>query len=226
MKVVDRDEFKDLESTLEEVVDGLVQEIAQRPTEPKRIARPQQGHGVRQMQATYLELCRQALNPVVRYIKAMQRGVATKEMIEVMALIVAPLIKKTHAVGLDLHGRRLRSLQIVLQGIIRSKARRITLEQQHSLGEVYWPVHEAFALKMRGHCLAVANLLEFYRKLKRSKQVTLSEIRALFAIGIPSLTMIRKSSLTELISLTGIARARVRHIRNIAREFQLLWYLA
>jgi hypothetical protein len=78
---------------------------------------------------------------------------------------------------------------------------------------------------MRGNAIAVANLLTFYRKLKRQAAITQVELRKLFAIGVPSLSMVRKSSLEELTSLTGIPQDRMSVIRKIAREFQLIWYM-
>ena len=51
------------------------------------------------------------------------------------------------------------------------------------------------------------------------------DLRKLFAIGIPSLTMIRKSTLEDLSSLSGIPKDRISSIRKLAREFQLEWYM-
>ena len=215
-------ELLDLESSLEDVVSDLVDNISK----DKRTSRSKgkASFGTKQMQSTYLELCRNHLNPITRYIKAMHLGVLTKDMIEVMQLIVAPLLKKTRQVGMDQHARKLQSFSVVLQEVARKTASgRVQPEQVASLEEVYWPMHEAFKLQMRGNAVAVANLLSFYRKLKNSTKVAPQELRKLFAIGVPSLSMIRKSSLDELTSLSGIPLQRISEIRKIAREFQLIW---
>lgn len=218
-------ELADLESSLEELVDGLVKDIGRKSGDARRKGGKRSVYGTRQMQATYLEICRTNLNPVARYLKAMHLGVVTKDMIEVMELMTAPLVKKTRQVGLEEQARKLRSFHVVLQEISKSDSARITAAQQQALDEVYWPVHESFGLEMRGNAIAVANLLTFYRKLKRSNQVNSVELRKVFAIGVPCLTMIRKSSLEELTSLTGIEQERMRVIRKIAREFQLVWFM-
>jgi hypothetical protein len=221
-------ELLDLESSLEDVVSDLVDGLTRKTNSRRKTAksRSSKGHGTRQMQQTYVDLCQQSLNPVVRYMKAITCGVVTKDMVEVMGLIVAPLVNKTKQVGLDQYARKLRSLHIVLQEITRSKSSKITSSQEKSLEEVYWPVHEAFELEMRGHAVAVANMLAFFKKIKRSSKVSQVELKKLFAIGIPSLSMIRKSSIDELTSLTGIPYARMAVIRKIAREFQLVYVWA
>jgi hypothetical protein len=135
-------------------------------------------------------------------------------------------VRRTKQVGLDEEARKLRSFHIVLQGVLRSRSTRIAKEEQGAIDEVYWPVHEAFGLELRGNAIAVANLLAFYRKLKRLSGVSTLELSKLFSIGVPSLSMIRKSSLIELTSLTGIERERMAAIRKIAREFNLVWMMA
>lgn len=222
-QAVKSQELFDLESSLEEVVSGLVDELEKKPKSGKRF-KGRAPHGTRQMQATYLELCRNQLNPLSRYLKALHLGIANKDLIEVMLLIVAPLVKKTQQVSLALQARKLRSLQVVLQEITKGKSARVTEAELASLEEAYWPVHETFKLAMRGNAIAIANLITFYRKLKKSKQVSAKELQQLFAMGISCLSMVRKSSLDELCSLTGIARDRASALRKIAREFSLVWY--
>ena len=153
-------EFLDFESSLEDLVEDIIstgKKAKSKKTQSKKF-------GTRQMQRTYLEICRNSLTPIVRYVKAINIGVTVKDLVEVTALIVQPLIKKTSQVGLEQEARKLRSFHVVLQSIQRSKSSKITNDQAASLFEVYWPVHEAFELNMRGHSLAVANLLSFYKK--------------------------------------------------------------
>lgn len=217
-------EFLDLSNSLEDLVSDLVKDADKKPAAGRRRG-GKDVYGTKQMQSTYVEICRNTLNPIARYLKAIHIGVVTKDMIEVMNLMVAPLVKKTKQVGLEQQARKLRSFHVVLQELVNADSARITAAQQASLDEVYWPVHETFGLEMRGNAIAVANLLSFYRKIKRSSQVTPNEMRKLFGIGIPSLSLIRKSSLEELTSLTGIPQDRMSVIRKIAREFQLVWYM-
>ena len=74
--------------------------------------------GIREMQETYLELVRNFLRPVDRYMKAIAHGDSSRELLEIAEHIVAPLIAKTDAVGLReggaivFHGLRQRLFQL------------------------------------------------------------------------------------------------------------------
>jgi hypothetical protein len=146
-------ELSDLSSSLEDLVSDLVKDLGKsdKKTTSGRKRSGKDVFGTKQMQSTYVEICRNTLNPIVRYLKAIHMGVVTKDMIEVMNLMVTPLVKKTKQVGLEQQARKLRSFHVALQEIANSDSSRITADQQASLDEVYWPVHEAFGLEMRGN---------------------------------------------------------------------------
>ena len=116
-------ELLDLTNSLEDIVGDLVKKDKRPAKSSKRTARGTKKnlYGMRQMQQTYLEMGRAHLNPVARYVKAIKMGVVTKDMVEVMVLIVGPLVKKTKQVGLDEIARKLRSLHVVFTRNLQRK---------------------------------------------------------------------------------------------------------
>ncbi len=213
----------DLRGSLEDIVGELAEQAKRKPAKEKR-NKQNNDYGIRQMQRTFLDLCRFHMAPIVRYMKAISGGIVSKDLVEVINLIVTPVVSKTKKVGLDQHADKLTAFTKELAQIRRSKSTRITQEQVTQLQQSYWPVHGLYQLEQRGHTIAVANLLAFYRKLRKISAVSEQDIRKLFSIGIPSLTMLRKSSVDELASFSGIPQERIRELRRLAREFQLTWY--
>ncbi len=175
-----------------------------------------------QMQSTYLAVTQLHLKPVLRYLKAIEKGVASKDLCELVYFVVSPLVGKTQSVGLDEHSKALDDFQKALKTVVKARSRRITHDQKERLMETFAPVHMMFGLEFRGHASAVVNLLGFFRSLRRKKAFGDADLKKLFGIGIPSLSMLRKTSLKELESLSGLSADKVQILRKSAREFSIL----
>ncbi|MFH1016897.1 MAG: hypothetical protein V1798_01795 [Pseudomonadota bacterium] len=175
-----------------------------------------------QMQNTFVAVTQVHLRPTLRYLKAIRLGVASRDLCEIVHYVVGPIIGKTRKVGLDEHTRALIAFQRVLKNSLKSRNHRITLDQQKELAAAFIPVEKVFRLDFRGHSTAVVNLLGYYKALKRNPEVTETEMKKLFAIGIPSLTMLRKSSVEELVSLSGVEPEKMWTLRRSARQFSIL----
>lgn len=173
------------------------------------------------MQQTYITLAKEHLKPISRYLKAIRQGISSKELLEVITLIVEPLSVKTKKVGLPQHAKSLRDFNKVVKDILAAKQKKIKAVESKRLVFAYALVKKDFGLNYRGHSTAVLNVLAFYRTLKKSKKVKDLDIKRLFAIGVPSITMLRQTSLEELSSLTGIHMDRVKDLRDLARNFTL-----
>jgi len=214
----------DLQASVEDLVGELAEQVNKTPPKNNKRAKRDADFGIRQMQCTFLDLSRDHMAPIVRYMKAISSGIVSKDVTEVTSLIISPLVAKTKKVGLEQHAAKLESFAKALQKIKREKSTRLTQDQIKTLQQTYWPVHGLFQLEQRGHSIAVANLLAFYRKLKKNTSVSEADVKKLFSIGIPSLTMLRKSSVDELSSFSGIPAQRANELRQLARNFQLTWY--
>lgn len=210
------DFFSDLDKAFEQI-----QMAPKAKTKTKRRTKPKT-QGMKQMKTTFVELTQVHLRPVLRYLKAIQLGVASKDLCEIVQFVVAPIISKTRKVGLDEHTKVLIAFQRRLKIVVSGRSRKISVEQREALAKSFMNVQKAFGLEFRGHSTAVVNLLGFYKTIRRNRNVTKNDLRKLFAIGIPSLTMLRKSSLDELVSLSGIRPDRMGELRRHARDFSLL----
>ncbi len=217
-------EEHDLEKAICGDLDGLISDLDVESLADQATLYDGPDYGVWEMRQTFLEICRHALMSIVRYMKAINLGFLSHDLIDVMELIISPLVDKAEQVGVKLETIRLVAFQRALQEIQTSQVS-LSHDRIAPLNAIFDAVRDTLKLDMRGHVVAVANLLAFYQKLKQDPDVTPEEIRKVFAIGIPSLTMIRKSTLEDLSSLSGIPVKRMSAIRNIAREFQLSWLL-
>ncbi|MCB0271782.1 MAG: hypothetical protein KDD46_02075 [Bdellovibrionales bacterium] len=180
--------------------------------------------GITQMRNTYVELVNLTLSPVVRYLKAFEFGVDSTDLTTIMEYIVSPLIVKAKQVGLKAETSVLDGFVRVLRKINRSGGR-ISAEQMNELMENFERVITTFRLEYRGHSTAVVNLVCFFRSLKRKNKLAPADLKKIFAIGIPSMTMIRKISLSELVSLTGLSSEKASWVRKQARTFTLFEFV-
>lgn len=178
--------------------------------------------GVEQMQATYVEVANMHLRPVLRYLKAIEMGVASKDLCEIVHFVIGPVIGKTRKVGLVEHTKSLISFQRGLKEVVASKSKTLTETQRETLSKLFVNVRNTFGLTYRGHATAVVNLLGFYKALRKNSEVTDADVKKIFAIGIPSLTMLRKSSVAEIVSLSGISTEKAWKLRREARKFNIL----
>lgn len=176
-------------------------------------------------QKLYLEMAQQHLQPLCRYMKAIRRGVQSKMLLEISALIVEPLIAHTQEMEMTAQAQALLHLRAAMESILGAGTKQISEAQDKVLREAFEPVQTLFRLNLRGHSVAVLNLVYFYKRLKGLKEMQKNELKMLFSIGIPCMTMLRKLSLEELVSLTGLSAPRAAEIRRTAREFELAWVL-
>jgi hypothetical protein len=160
-----------------------------------------------QMQATFLAVAQVHLGPVLRYLKAIKLGISSKDLCEMIGLVIDPLIPNTREVGLLEQADALKGFK---KGLKKYHER-----DPAALAQSFLPVEKSFLLNFRGHSPAVVNLLGYYKRLKRNRSLRPSYIQKLFAIGIPSLTMIRKSSFNELQSLSGIPIDQISILRSL-----------
>ncbi len=176
--------------------------------------------GMAEMQGTFVEMVKGSLNPVARYMKAISLGEHEKELLEISELIVTPLIPKVEAVGLNEHAEDLsffRSLLILAQGEREASGRKAMKEV---VMEGFTQMSDRFGLSFRGYRLAVRNLVEFYRAMRSHDAVSEEDVRKFFAIGVPSLTWVRRTRVKELSSLSGISSKVMTQIRKIAYEYR------
>src|SRR5262249_42852151 len=82
--------------------------------------------------------------------------------------------------------------------------------------EGYAKVADRFDLSFRAYRLAVKNLVQFYRRLRTTDGISESDIRKFFAIGVPSLTWVRRTKNAEMTSLSGISPEAMAKIRKVA----------
>lgn len=214
------DFFSDLDKAFEEIQATPTSKTKSRAKSKRKSRRAEKE--LEQMKGTFVELTQVHLRPVLRYLKAIQLGVASKDLCEIVQYVVGPIIGKTRKVGLNEHTAALIQFQRRLKDVVRGTSRKISGEQRANLASSFVAVRNAFDLEMRGHSTAVVNLLGYYKAVRRDRSVTGDDLRKLFAIGIPSITMLRKSSVDELTSLSGIHPQRMAELRRHAREFNLL----
>ncbi|MCB0308725.1 MAG: hypothetical protein KDD48_05085 [Bdellovibrionales bacterium] len=172
-------------------------------------------------QKTFLEVSRTHLRPITRYVKAIERGITSRELCKVIYYVIKPMSLQTKKIGLLSHWESMVQLEKLLKSINDKNTKNLSDEDYQGLKKVYQAVEKAFDLTMRGHSTAVLNVVAFYQTLQKSKKVDEKNIEKLFAIGIPSISMLRKSSIQELSSLSGIPESETKELREIARNFTL-----
>lgn len=173
-------------------------------------------HGIAAMQETFLDLVRHSLNPIARYMKALQTGEDAKEIYEISELVVTPLIAKVDETGLTGHAEDLtffRSLLLLAVGETDPHAK---TKMKEIVFEGFAHVKRRFDLRCRGYRMAVRNLVELYRALKGIDALEPQDVRRLFAIGIPSLSWFRKMKTSELAQLSGVDAAKIARVKDIA----------
>ena len=175
---------------------------------------------MKEMQKTFKAMIQLHLSPVIRYLKAVDLGVTSKDITEIMEYIVAPLIMKSKKVGLTTETKTLIDFQRALKKVNRSEGK-ITAEEAADLQASFTAVTKNYGLNFRGHSTAVVNVIGFFKVIKRKEKFTQSDLRKLFSIGIPSLSMLRKIALDEMSSLTGLAMERCSELRSESRKFTL-----
>jgi len=213
----DQDFFKDIDKAFTRIqMNKAPAKAGKMKAKGKALAKD----GMKEMQKTFKSMIQLHLSPVIRYLKAVDLGVTSKDITEIMEYIVAPLIMKSKNVGLVNETKTLIEFQRTLKKVNRSEGK-ITEDESTSLMSSFDAVTKQYGLNFRGHSTAVVNVIGFFKVIKRKEKFTQSDLRKLFSIGIPSLSMLRKISLDELASLTGLSWERCSELRSESRKFTL-----
>jgi hypothetical protein len=178
--------------------------------------------GFSEMQQTFLAIMQQVLKPVSRYIKAVWHGLDCREIFEVMNFTVAPLAEKVEKVELFEHTADLLQFRATLTRILATHFGTLSQELLKQLTDSFMAVKQAFGLDLRGNQRAVSNILNFYRMLCFSREIEVEDIRKFFAIGIPSLTWVRRTPAGEIASLSGMELGKAKVLRKMAQVFRPL----
>ncbi|MFH1262167.1 MAG: hypothetical protein V1495_01815 [Pseudomonadota bacterium] len=176
--------------------------------------------GIRQMQETFLEIIRQNLAPIARYIKAISLGENARELIEISELIVTPLLPRVEQVGLAEHAEELSFFRSLLLLALGERDPSGSKAMREVVMEGFSKLANRYDLRFRGYQLAVRNLVEFYRAVRSSDKVSEADVRRFFAIGVPSLTWVRRTRVSEMTSLSGITPEAMTQIRHLAYQYR------
>ncbi|MEZ4705018.1 MAG: hypothetical protein R3A11_07525 [Bdellovibrionota bacterium] len=181
----------------------------------------QPDYGTFEMQKTFLEMIRQVLSPLGRYIKAFVQGEDYWLTLELAEMVVSPVVEQLNQVELEDHCEKLsffRALLLLAKGEKDPQGQKV---MKNVLQKASKEVESHFRLRSRGSRKAVKNLLSFYRLLKKSPELADSDLRKFFAMGIPSLTWLKKTHSKELESLSGIEEKKINLIRDLAKEYSV-----
>lgn len=214
----DNDFFKDIDRAFTRIQMG---KDKSKPAKLKAKSRNTANDELKEMQKTFKQMIQLHLSPVVRYLKAVGLGVTSKDITEIMEYIVGPLIMKSKKVGLTDETIALIGFQRWLKKINRSEGAKITAAEATDLAASFNAVIKHYGLEFRGHATAVVNVIGFFKVIKRKGKFSTTDLKKLFSIGIPSLSMLRKISLQEMSSLTGLAMDRCSELRAESRKFTL-----
>lgn len=204
---VDSNFWKDLE------IDFDALEISQEPRDPKGVSVDPH---VREMQETFLAMIRNTLNPIARYMKAVPYGEDTKEIYEITELVITPLIPKIEQVGLIPHAEDLTFFRSLLLLALGETDQHAKTKLQEVVLEGFSEIQKRFNLSCRGYKSAVRNLVELYRAVKSIDSLNESDVKLLFAIGIPSLSWFKKMKAQELSTLSGVSEEKIQKVREIS----------
>ncbi len=222
-------EAEETESSFEEFiqeVDELLVDLT--PEQLEAIPAPEQVEAVEpaedpayeQMQQTFMAIMQQVLRPVTRYIKAVINGVHNREVFEIINFTVTPLIDKVEKVNLFSQTSNLLQFKTVLTRILATHFGTLSEALLQELVSSYMEVNKAFSLDLRGSQRAVGNILGFYRMMCFSRELDVEQIRKFFAIGIPSVTWIRRIRAAEIASLSGMPEEKARFLKRLAVNYR------
>ena len=193
-------------------------------TEPEAVPQKETGDRLdkdyQAMIGTFVEIMQNALKPVTRYVKAIRKGNHARELFELIDFTVSPLIPKVKEVELHEVASRMESLSELVLNFTYRENEIIEKKELRKLFKQYKPLHDILHLEYRGSRKAVSNILRFYKLLREDDLLTVEDIRRFFAIGVPSITAIRKTSANDLTSLSGIPVEKTRRIKNIVYRYR------
>ncbi len=177
-----------------------------------------QDYGLQEMHNTFLDLVSHNLSPLTRYVKAFTLGANYETVLELCDLLISPILPRLKEIGLNQHLDELTFFKSVLH-FAKSETDPKGREVMKSVVyRSFKELQKRFHLTYRGSKVAVKNLIAFLDALKANPEVNDETIQRFFAIGVPSLTWVRKTSSEELTSLSGIPVETIRKIRVLAKE--------
>lgn len=177
-----------------------------------------QDYGIQEMQNTFLDLISHNLAPLTRYVKAFSLGANYDTILELCDLLVSPILPRLKEVELHHHFDELTFFKSVIH-FAKSETDPKGREVMKSVVfRSFKELQKRFHLSYRGSKIAVKNLIVFLEALKADKEITGNIIERFFAIGVPSLTWVRKTNSEELTSLSGIPSDIIHKIRMLAKE--------
>lgn len=174
--------------------------------------------GYQQMLDTFRAIMRDALRPVTRYVKAIKLGEKRRGLYEIIWLTVIPLLEKVQQVGLVEEAAKLEDFVDATERIIH--AREVLQRMRFDFFMTYAVLQDTFRLEYRGNRQAVNNLLLFYEMIDEDDRVSEDDLRRFFAMGIPSLTWVRKTPTQEIASLSGMSREGIQRLKQVVRHFR------
>ncbi|MCB0271991.1 MAG: hypothetical protein KDD46_03130 [Bdellovibrionales bacterium] len=174
--------------------------------------------GVGEMQQMLMDMMNMTLRPLARYVKAFQYGENYEETLDLCCLLISPLIPQLEAAMLTQPMEDLaffKSVVLFARNESDPHGRKIMKNVVH---RAYKEVQKTFDLRYRGSRKAVKNLVSFLQALRANASIKEEDIEKFFAIGVPSLTWVRRTSSKDLNSLSGIPVGKIRMIRTLAKE--------
>jgi hypothetical protein len=205
-------------------IDLVLGEAVQEKENPKITPRTIEGleeiedYGLQEMHNTFLDLVGHTLSPLTRYVKAFSLGANYDTILDLSDLLISPVIPRLDEVGLAHHRDELVFFKSVLH-FAKSETDPKGREVMKSVVyRSFKELQKKFHLSYRGSKLAVKNLISFLEAMKANPEISEEVIQKFFAIGVPSLTWVRKTSSQELTSLSGIPVETIRKIRVLAKD--------
>ncbi|MCB1196787.1 MAG: hypothetical protein KDK51_00305 [Deltaproteobacteria bacterium] len=174
--------------------------------------------GIGEMQQTLMDMMNMMLRPLARYIKAFQYGEHYEETLDLCDLLITPLIPQLEMAMLTQPMEDLaffKSVVLFARNEQDPQGRRI---MKNVVYRAYKEVQKTFDLRYRGSRKAVQNLISFLQVMRSNPSINEEDIQRFFAIGIPSLTWVRRTSAKELTSLSGIPIGKIGMIRTLAKD--------
>jgi len=175
--------------------------------------------GQAEMEGTFLAILRNSLKPVTRYVKALENMRHTPPLYEIIDLTVAPMARMAR----DAELRELSGILGMLSDTCREAVetngdRKLRKRLRDDVLEQYRALSQRVDIGYRGHRPAVLNLLRFYKRVCREPNFHSDDIRRFFAVGIPSVSWVNRTPLTEITSLSGISPQGVKRLKTISRQ--------
>lgn len=175
--------------------------------------------GVSEMEGTFLAILRNSLKPVTRYIKALENIRHTPSLYEIIDLTVNPMAQMANQAELHELSGILGSLSDSCREAAQANGDRTSRKNlRKEVLEQYRALSERVEIGYRGHRPAVLNLLRFYKRVRSEPTFVQDDIRRFFAVGIPSVSWVSRTPISEIISLSGISHEGIMRLKTISRQ--------